>query len=81
MNATLHRNKKCLKPRVALQVIRLSSERLRRTKEGQIALTERPMKIVEFINLNGRISNQEVREMFKVSNRAALDEIDKRLKL
>ena len=34
------------------KVIRLSSERLRRTKEGQTALTERQMRIVEFINQN-----------------------------
>jgi len=37
------------------RVVRLSSERLRKVKRGQIALTERQMKIVEFINLNGKI--------------------------
>lgn len=63
------------------RVIRLSSERLKKTKRGQIALTERQMKIVEFINQNGRITNKEVRGMFKISNRAALDEINKLLKL
>lgn len=59
------------------RVIRLSSERLRKTKKGQIALTERQMKIVEFINQNGRITNRDVREMFKISDRAALKEIAK----
>ncbi len=59
------------------RVIRLSSERLRRTKKGQIALTERQMKIVEFINQNGHITNQVVRDMFKISDRAALKEIRK----
>lgn len=63
------------------RVIRLSSERMRRSKKGQIALTERQMRIVEYINLNGKIANQEVRKMFKISNRAALDEINKLLKL
>jgi Fic family protein len=63
------------------RVIRLSSERMRRSKKGQIALTERQMRIVEYINLNGKITNQEVRKMFKISNRAALDEINKLLKL
>ena len=63
------------------RVVRLSSERLRRSKKGQIALTERQMKIVEHINLNGKITNQEVRKMFKISNRAALDEINKLLNL
>lgn len=59
------------------RVIKLSSERLRKTKRGQIALTERQMRIVEFINQNGRITNQTVREMFKISDRAALKEIRK----
>src|SRR3989339_664912 len=63
------------------RVIRLSSERLRATKKGQIALTERQMRIVEFIIQNGKITNKDVREMFKISNRAALDEINKLLRL
>jgi Fic family protein len=57
--------------------IRLSSERLRKAKKGQIALTERQMKIVEFINKNGRITNRDVRDMFKLSDRAALKEVRK----
>jgi Fic family protein len=63
------------------KVIRLSSERLRRTRKGQIALTEKQMRIVEFINQNSRITNRDVREMFKISNRAALDEITKLMKM
>ncbi|MDI6788853.1 MAG: Fic family protein [Planctomycetota bacterium] len=59
------------------RVIRLSSERLRKTRKGQIALTERQMKIVEFIVQNGKITNKDVREMFKISDRAALKEIRK----
>lgn len=59
------------------RVVRLSSERLRRTKKGQVALTERQMRIVEFINQNGRITNRSVREMLKISDRAALKEIRK----
>lgn len=35
------------------------------------------MRIIEFINQNGKVSNRDVREMFKLSNRAALDEINK----
>jgi len=61
------------------RVIRLSSERLRKTKRGQIALTERQMKIIEFINQNGRIRNRDIREMFDISNRAAMNEISKLL--
>lgn len=59
------------------RVARLSSERLRKAERGQIALTERQMMIVEFINLNGNITNRNVREMFKISDRAALKEIRK----
>ena len=63
------------------RVIRLSSERLRKTRKGQIALTERQMKIIEFINQNGRITNKDVREMLRISDRAALKEIRKLLDL
>jgi len=50
-------------------------------KRGQIALTERQMKIVERIIDRGKITNREIREMFHISNRAAMDEIFKLLKL
>ena len=63
------------------RVIRLSSERLRKAKRGQIALTERQLQIVEHINLNGKITNRDVRNMFKISDEGALKEIKKLLKL
>jgi len=63
------------------KVIRLSSERLRRTKKGQIALTERQMKIVEFINRQGKITNKDIRDMFKISAQAAHKEVTKLVKL
>lgn len=66
---------------VRKRVVRLSSERLRKAEKGQIALTERQMEIVEFINRNGRITNRDVRDMFKISDRAALKEIRKLLDL
>lgn len=59
------------------RVVRLSSERLRRAKTGQIALTERQMRIVEFINQNEKIANRNIREMFNISDRAGLKEIRK----
>lgn len=60
------------------RVARLSSERLRKkSPEEQIALTERQMRIVEFINQNGSIANRTVQDMFKISDRAALKEIRK----
>ncbi len=63
------------------RIVRLSSKRLRKAKGKQIALTERQMRIIEFINQNGKITNRDVREMFKLSNRAALDEINKLVEL
>lgn len=50
-------------------------------ERGQIALTERQMKIVERIIDRGKITNREIREMFHISNRAAMDEISKLLNL
>jgi len=35
------------------------------------------MRIVEFINQNGKITNRNIRGMFKISDRAALKEIRK----
>lgn len=60
------------------RVLRLSSERLRAAKNGQIALTERQMQIVEFINQNGKITNRDVIKMFNfASNKSAFTEIMK----
>ncbi|MCK4309776.1 MAG: winged helix-turn-helix transcriptional regulator, partial [Candidatus Atribacteria bacterium] len=63
------------------RILRLSSKRLRKTKGIQIALTERQMRIIEFINQNGKISNRDVREMFKLSDEGALKEIKKLINL
>lgn len=63
------------------RVVRLSSERLRKVERGQIALTERQMRIVDFLNLNGKITNKDVRKMFKLSDEGALKEIKKLVKL
>ena len=53
------------------------SERLRRTKQGQIALTERQMRIVEFVNKQGRITNKDARTLFKISSQSAHKEFVK----
>ena len=53
------------------------SERLRRTKQGQIALTERQMRIVEFVNQQGRITNKDARTLSKISSQAAHKELVK----
>lgn len=64
------------------RVVRLSSERLRRTAKGQVALTERQMGIVEYtIAHDGRIGISTVSGMFKISRQAALKEIGKLVEL
>ena len=63
------------------RVIGLSKDVKALKEKGQIALTERQMKIVESMIQNGPITNREIREMFNISNRAALDEINKLLEL
>ena len=50
-------------------------------EKGQIALNDRQMQIIEFIINEGRITNRDVRKMFNLSNRAALDEISKLIEL
>jgi Fic family protein len=59
------------------RVIRLSSERLKRTRRGQISLTERQVKIVEFITREGKIMAGDAAKMFGVSRQAALKELRK----
>ena len=63
------------------KILRLSSEKLRRDKKGQIALTEKQMQIIEMLNEKGRFTNRDLRNMFKISNRGAMDEIKKLLQL
>lgn len=58
-------------------VVRLSSERLRKAKKGQIALTERQMKIVERIIRDNKIAIGDVAREFEISRQAALKEMNK----
>jgi len=62
------------------RVIRLSSERLRMKERGQIALTEKQMRIVEFINHHEKISNKDVQELLKIARQNALIELAKLVK-
>jgi Fic family protein len=59
------------------RVVRLSTERAKTGKKGQIALTERQMRIVESINKHGKMNVSDVAAMFKISRQAALKEIGK----
>lgn len=67
--------------KVKERVLLLSSDLKRKQLKGQIALTERQMRIVERINDYGHITNKTVREMFKLSDEGALKEIKKLLSL
>lgn len=60
---------------VKKKVIGLSKDIKALRDKGQIALTERQMKIVERMIEKKEITNRDVRDMFNISNRAALDEI------
>ncbi|MGH7800976.1 MAG: Fic family protein [Thermodesulfobacteriota bacterium] len=63
------------------KVIGLSKDIKFLKEKGQVALTERQMKIVERMIEKGGITNRDVRNMFDISNRAALDEISKLIKM
>ena len=59
------------------KVIGLSKDIKFLKERGQVALTDRQMKIVEWIVEKGKITNRDIREMFNISNRAVVDEISK----
>ena len=50
-------------------------------ERGQIVLNEKQTKIVEWVIQNGKITNRNVRSMFKISDEGALKEIKKLLNL
>ncbi|MBU1061754.1 MAG: Fic family protein [Candidatus Omnitrophica bacterium] len=61
-------------------VLKLKSTR-RATSKGQIALTSRQMKIVEYIASNGRATNRELRKVFDISAQAVHKELLKLVEL
>src|SRR3990170_4257428 len=67
--------------KVKERILSLSSDMKRKQLKGQVALTERQMKVVERINVKGHITNKLIREMFKLSDEGALKEINKLVKL
>ncbi len=62
---------------VKKKVVGLSKDIKALKEKGQIALTERQIKIVEGIIEKGRITNRELREMFELSDEAVRKEISK----
>ena len=46
-------------------------------KGAQIALTQKQMKIVEYININGKVTNKDLQGLFKISAQAVHKELTK----
>lgn len=63
------------------RVIGISKDVKAISREGQVPLSERQMRIVELIIDEGGATNRDVREMFGISNRAALDELEKLIEM
>jgi Fic family protein len=53
----------------------------RKSGQVQIALTPKQMKIVEFININGKVTNRDLQGLFKISAQAVHKEIVKLVEL
>ncbi|MFZ5799781.1 MAG: Fic family protein [Candidatus Omnitrophota bacterium] len=56
-------------------VLKVSTKR--KVGQAQIALTSKQMKIVEFINVNGKVTNKDLQGLFKISAQAAHKELTK----
>ncbi len=67
--------------KVKEKVLQLSTEKQKRQKKGQIALSESQMRIIELIHRNGRITSGEIQGRFKISRRAAHKELKKLIEL
>lgn len=67
--------------KVKERVLQLSLEKHKRDQKGQIALSERQMRIIEHIQRNGRITSGEIQKMFGMSRQAAHKEIKKLVEL
>ncbi len=63
--------------KVKERVLKLSLEKRKKEEKGQIALTERQMKIIEHLQRNGRITTGDMAKMFGVTRQAALKELSK----
>ena len=57
-------------------VLKVSSKR-KNGQKNQIALTPKQMKIVEYININGKVTNKDLQGLFKISAQAVHKELTK----
>ncbi len=62
-------------------VLRLSLEKHKKEKRGQIAPTKRQMKIIEHIQRNEQITTGESAKMFTISRQAALKKLSRLVEL
>ena len=60
-------------------VLKVSSKR--KNGQAQIALTPKQMRIVEFINVNGKVTNRDLQGLFKISAQAVHKELVKLVEL
>jgi len=68
--------------KVKKKVLQLSLDKQKQREKGhQISLTDRQMKIIEYIERNGKIASGEMQDMFKISRQAVHKEIKKLLDL
>lgn len=67
--------------KVKEKVLRLSLEKHKKDSKGQVPLTERQMKIIEYLQQNGKITAGDAAKMFKITRQAALKELSKLVKL
>jgi len=63
--------------KVKERVFYLSPDKGKRKKKEQISLTERQMKIVEFIQANGKITSGDIQKMFNITRQAVNKEVKK----
>jgi Fic family protein len=60
-------------------VLKVGSKR--KSGQAQIALTPKQMQIVEFINVNGKVTNKDLQSLFKISAQAVHKELVKLVEL
>lgn len=59
------------------EILLLSPDQHKKGLKGQIELDERQVKILEKININGKITSTEIQNMFKISRQTAYKELKK----
>ena len=60
-------------------VLKVSSKK--KNGQEQIALTPKQMKVVEYININGKVANKDLQGLFKISAQAVHKELIKLVEL